>query len=63
MIKHATAVKIAVFTCALDIAQIEMEGTALIKNADKTTRGKEERLAEVRVFLHTADRELTYIYR
>jgi chaperonin GroEL (HSP60 family) len=50
MIKHATAAKIAVSTCALDIAQTEMEGTALIKNADKTTSGKEVRLAEVRVF-------------
>jgi hypothetical protein len=50
MIKHATAAKVAVFTCPLDIPQTEMEGTALIKNADKTTSGKEERLAEVRFF-------------
>jgi chaperonin GroEL (HSP60 family) len=50
MIKHATAAKVAVFTCPLDIAQTEMEGTALIKNADKTMSGKEERLAEVRGF-------------
>jgi hypothetical protein len=50
MIKHAIAAKIEVFTCALDIAQIEMEGTALIKNADKTASGKEEHLAEVRCF-------------
>jgi hypothetical protein len=64
MIKHATAAKIAVFTCALDIAQIEMEGTALINNADKTTSGKEVHSVEVQCFfLHTTDRELTYIYR
>ncbi|KIM76334.1 hypothetical protein PILCRDRAFT_12926 [Piloderma croceum F 1598] len=34
-IKHATAAKVAVFTCALDVAQTETEGTMLIENADK----------------------------
>jgi hypothetical protein len=49
-IQHATAAKVAVFTCALDIAQTETEGTALTKNVDKPTRGKEEHLAKVRCF-------------
>ena len=35
-IKHATAAKVAIFTSALDIAQIEGEGTVLIKNTDET---------------------------
>ncbi|KIM79132.1 hypothetical protein PILCRDRAFT_823711 [Piloderma croceum F 1598] len=43
-IQHATAAKVAVFTCALDIAQTD---TVLIKNVDKTTRGKEEHLAKI----------------
>jgi T-complex protein 1 subunit theta len=46
-IQHATAAKVAVFTCALDIAQTETDGTALIKNLNKTTRGKEKHLAKV----------------
>ena len=48
--KHATAAKVAVFTCTLDIAQTETEGMALIENADETTSGKEEHLAKVRRF-------------
>jgi T-complex protein 1 subunit theta len=50
MIKHAIAAKIAVFTCALDIAQTETERTALIKNTDEI-RGEEVHLAKVRHFL------------
>jgi T-complex protein 1 subunit theta len=46
-IKHATSAKVAVFTCALDIVRTETEGTALIKNADETTSGKEEHLAKI----------------
>jgi T-complex protein 1 subunit theta len=48
-IEHATAAKVAVFTCALDIAQTETERTALIKNTDEI-RG-EVHLAKVRRFL------------
>jgi hypothetical protein len=55
-IKNATAAKVAVFTCALDI---ETEWRAPIHNADTTTSGKEENLANVRRFFlfvrHEAD--------
>ncbi|KIM80699.1 hypothetical protein PILCRDRAFT_529470 [Piloderma croceum F 1598] len=53
MIKHATAAKVAVFTCALNVAQTETEGTMLIENADEMlnfTSG-EEHLEKVRRFL------------
>jgi hypothetical protein len=49
-IKHATAAKVAVFLCTLDIAQTETERMALDKNTDEIRR-KEERLAKVRCFL------------
>ena len=59
-IQHATAAKVAVFTCALDIAQTETERTAL-KNTDEI-RKEEECLAKVRRFLifpKDRDRKLT----
>ncbi|KAG1852884.1 chaperonin Cpn60/TCP-1 family [Suillus subalutaceus] len=34
IIKKVSGVKVAVFTCTLDIAQTETKGTALLKNAD-----------------------------
>jgi hypothetical protein len=71
MTKHATAAKVAGFTCALDIAQTKTERTALITNADEI-RGEEERLAKVRHFLtfsrlfwsfpKHSDRKLTCIH-
>ena len=50
-IKKATKAKVAVFTCALDIAQTETKGTVLIKNADQMlnfTSGEEKHLEAVR---------------
>jgi len=47
MIKKVSKAKVAVFTCALDIAQTETKGTVLLKNADEMlnfTRGEEEHL-------------------
>lgn len=50
MVKKATKAKVAVFTCALDIAQTETKGTVLIKNADEMlnfTSGEEKHLEKV----------------
>jgi len=50
MVKSVTRAKVAVFTCALDIAQTETKGTVLIKNADEMlnfTTGEEKHLENV----------------
>ena len=42
--------KVAVFTCALDIAQTETKGTVLLKSAEEMlnfTRGEEKQLEKV----------------
>ncbi|KAG2131731.1 chaperonin Cpn60/TCP-1 family [Suillus bovinus] len=47
IIKKVSSAKVAVFTCALDIAQTETKGTVLLKNADEMlnfTRGEEQQL-------------------
>lgn len=47
IIKKVSGAKVAVFTCALDIAQTETKGTVLLKNADEMlnfTRGEEQQL-------------------
>jgi hypothetical protein len=52
---------VAVFLCALDIAETETERTVLMKNADEIRR-EEEFLAEVRrvlIFPKDRDRKLT----
>lgn len=52
MIKKASRAKVAVFTCALDIAQTETKGTVLLKNAEEMlnfTSGEEKHLEMVRV--------------
>lgn len=44
--------KVAVFTCALDIAQTETKGTVLLKSAEEMlnfTRGEEKQLEKVRI--------------
>ncbi|KAF5392070.1 hypothetical protein D9757_003333 [Collybiopsis confluens] len=49
-IKKTTKAKVAVFTCALDIAQTETKGTVLIKNADEIlnfSRGEEQHLEKI----------------
>jgi T-complex protein 1 subunit theta len=50
IIKKVSGAKVAVFTCALDIAQTETKGTVLLKNADEMlnfTRGEEQQLENV----------------
>ncbi|KAG1759252.1 chaperonin Cpn60/TCP-1 family [Suillus occidentalis] len=50
IIKKVTGAKVAVFTCALDIAQTETKGTVLLKNADEMlnfTRGEEQQLENI----------------
>lgn len=50
IIKKVSGAKVAVFTCALDIAQTETKGTVLLKNADEMlnfTRGEEQQLERV----------------
>lgn len=50
MVKKASRAKVAVFTCALDIAQTETKGTVLLKNAEEMlnfTRGEETHLEMV----------------
>ena len=48
-IKHATAARLAVFICALDFPQSEVEGAVLIKDAGELSG--EERVVKVRRFL------------
>lgn len=50
IIKKVSGAKVAVFTCALDIAQTETKGTVLLKNADEMlnfTRGEEQQLENI----------------
>jgi T-complex protein 1 subunit theta len=50
IIKKVSGAKVAVFTCALDIAQTETKGTVLLKNADEMlnfTRGEEQQLEKI----------------
>jgi len=50
-VTKVTRAKVAVFTTALDIAQMETKGTVLIKNADDLlnfTTGEEKQLENVR---------------
>jgi T-complex protein 1 subunit theta len=52
MAKSVKRAKVAVFTCALDIAQTETKGTVLIKNADEMlnfTTGEEKHLENARI--------------
>jgi T-complex protein 1 subunit theta len=52
MVKSVKRAKVAVFTCALDIAQTETKGTVLIKNADEMlnfTTGEEKHLEKARI--------------
>ncbi|KAF8678741.1 T-complex protein 1 [Rhizoctonia solani] len=47
VIKKASKAKVAVYTCALDIAQTETKGTVLLRNAEEMlnfTRGEEQQL-------------------
>ncbi|KAG2031202.1 chaperonin Cpn60/TCP-1 family [Suillus americanus] len=56
IIKKVSGAKVAVFTCALDIAQTETKGTVLLKSADEMlnfTRGEEQQLE--RIFKEIAD--------
>ncbi|THU90394.1 T-complex protein 1 [Dendrothele bispora CBS 962.96] len=49
-VKKASRAKVAVFTCALDIAQTETKGTVLLKNAEEMlnfTRGEELQLEKI----------------
>ncbi|ELU42000.1 t-complex protein 1 [Rhizoctonia solani AG-1 IA] len=51
VIKKASKAKVAVYTCALDIAQTETKGTVLLRNAEEMlnfTRGEEQQLEKVR---------------
>ncbi|KAI0366780.1 T-complex protein 1 [Pilatotrama ljubarskyi] len=50
IVKKVKKAKVAVFTCALDIAQTETKGTVLIKSADEMlnfTRGEEKHLEKI----------------
>jgi T-complex protein 1 subunit theta len=50
MIKKVSRAKVAVFTCALDVAQTETKGTVLLKSAEEMlnfTRGEEQHLEMV----------------
>lgn len=50
IIKKVSGAKVAIFTCALDIAQTETKGTVLLKNADEMlnfTRGEEQQLENI----------------
>ena len=50
IIKKIKKAKVAVFTCALDIAQTETKGTVLLKSAEEMlnfTRGEEKQLEKV----------------
>ncbi|KAG1900901.1 chaperonin Cpn60/TCP-1 family [Suillus fuscotomentosus] len=56
IIKKISGAKVAVFTCALDVAQTETKGTVLLKSADEMlnfTRGEEQQLE--RIFKEIAD--------
>ncbi|KAG2118227.1 chaperonin Cpn60/TCP-1 family [Suillus discolor] len=56
IIKKVSGAKVAVFTCALDVAQTETKGTVLLKSADEMlnfTRGEEQQLE--RIFKEIAD--------
>ncbi|KAG1879833.1 chaperonin Cpn60/TCP-1 family [Suillus subluteus] len=47
IVKKVSGAKVAVFTCALDVAQTETKGTVLLKSADEMlnfTRGEEQQL-------------------
>ncbi|KAG1831946.1 chaperonin Cpn60/TCP-1 family [Suillus subalutaceus] len=56
IVKKVSGAKVAVFTCALDVAQTETKGTVLLKSADEMlnfTRGEEQQLE--RIFKEIAD--------
>lgn len=50
VVKKATAAKVAVFTCGMDISQTETKGTVLLNNADEMlnfTKGEEKQMEKI----------------
>ncbi|PWN54039.1 T-complex protein 1 [Violaceomyces palustris] len=50
VVKKATAAKVGVFTCGMDISQTETKGTVLLHNAEELsnfTRGEEQQLEKI----------------